>query len=218
MHRVNRIRDAKEYGSLTGFTLIELLVSCFLIVLLGLSMVSVLKIGLKTFQRESKKSLLQDQARIIGDIIYKELNQGIINPDPGGTNPATGYKILSPGVTPTAVIYPNNNGKTANYVEFNEPNYAYYNLSSATFNAYSPQVYKKIKYYVSGSALYRSETTYNSNGSVNASSSAKAAQLANGTITLQVTYKSATKFEIKITIVSGLETEILTTNAYISST
>ncbi|MFP4497055.1 MAG: prepilin-type N-terminal cleavage/methylation domain-containing protein [Vulcanimicrobiota bacterium] len=200
----------KKYKK-NGFTLAELLVAVATFTLLMLTLTSSFLLGVRYMKKTEAASNAQITARNISFAIVSELRQACPNPAAGNT----GYPSIYPSVDPTAILQPNANNHTSNYILFTEPDFSDYDPAAAGFNRFDPDIYQQVKYYVQDNVLYR-EVRKISGGNLQAPVTTPLAEPVNGTIQLQFNYITARTVEIIITVVEnqGDETE----TSYTSST
>jgi len=198
-------KTGKALSWRNGFTLSEVMITVVIFLLFMMSLLGMLIMGLRYLNKANSEIIAQQNCRNILETITTELRQAMPNPAPG----ITGYLSISPPVEPTAVLYPNNNVKTANYIKFTEPNFSYYDPSSLTFNAADPQNYQQVKYYINNNVLYREVKTIDSAGTLSEPTSFALAETPGGSLSMTAKYLTSNKFEISVTVTEnkGHDTE-----------
>jgi|GEM_PF-1706027 len=199
-----------------GFTLAELMVVSVLFLLVSSSIMGVLILALSCWEKADASVAAQQNARLAASIIIADLKQAVINQDPGhGTNPATGYRSISPAVPPTGVLFPNLNQLSRAYLIFNEPNFSAYDPSGATWDPQDPSNYQKVKYYVSSGTLLRQVTKYDSSSQVTSTREDPIAAVNDGSITLTVNYLGTNLFYVEVRAVEKSTSSSSSSKVYI---
>ncbi|MCL5774555.1 MAG: type II secretion system GspH family protein [Firmicutes bacterium] len=198
-----------------GITLSELLVTSVIFLIFTASLMALISMGTGYWKGVDKAINAQEVVYSSIGIIASEMRQGLPDPDPGTGHSPTGYFSIAPPVSPTAILYPNANSQSGNYVEFTEPNNAVYNLSSISFNANDPSNYQRVKYYVNGSVLYRDATTYDSGGNPTGPVTTPIVDAGNGSISVAASYISTNIYSITVTSVQDTKSYNLTYKVFI---
>lgn len=201
-----------------GFTLSEVLVTVSTFLLLSLTILGILITGLRYMSRLETDIDAQNKVMDSIEVITDELRQGIPN------SSSAGYTSITPVVSSTAILMPNNNQKTSNELIFNVPNYdgagsgSQWNPALGITILSNPAYFKKIRYYVENSrTLCREVTTYSSSGAADASSKQELAQISNpdGYIKLDLTWLKSDLVEVKVTCNEGYRDFVGTEKAYL---
>ncbi|MCD4784399.1 MAG: hypothetical protein K8T10_11315 [Candidatus Eremiobacteraeota bacterium] len=151
-----------------GFSLAEFIVSLGLFLILTSSLAGTLMIGMRCYQASDVDVDFQKSVRDTIEAISNDVRQAVPDDAPGlFGNPATGYKSITPSISPTGVLYPNVNEASTNYIIFNKPDYSYYNPTLASWVPLDPRNFRKIRYFVQNdNEIIREVTLFNSDGSV----------------------------------------------------
>lgn len=191
---MNSIRGKKK--STSGFTLPEIMVASFVFLIFAITLLGTMMMGMRYSRKTSAQIAAQQTCSNIIEAITSELRQAAPNIAPG----TTGYLGISPQVGPTAVLYPNANTTSANYIIFSGINYNNWDPSVPSFNKANADNYRQVRYYVSGSTLFREERLI-SGGSLQTGTPQPLAEARNGSITLRITYQTARQFDVSVTVV-----------------
>lgn len=194
-----------------GITLAELTVVLALFGLFSTTALAALNLAMGHWRNVAQEVDAASSCRFVASTLSNELRQGIPNPAPAATG--TGYRSLSPAVSPTAVLTPNQNARTATEVVFTEPNPASYDPLAAGFNPQDPANYRRVRYYVSGAAVRREVRTYTSSGGV---ASTQDALLASAdTLALSATWVAPDLFDLDVTCTRGRDSAHLRTRVFV---
>lgn len=196
-------------------TLSELLVTSVIFLIFTASLMALISMGTGYWKGVDKVINAQEVVYSSLGVIASEMRQGVPDPDPGTGHSPTGYMSISPYVGPTAILYPNSNNRSGNYVEFTEPNNSVYNLSSTSFSANDPSNYQRVKYYVSGSILYRDVTTYDSSGNPTGPVTTPIVDAGSGSVSMTAAYISTNSYSVTVTSVQDTKSYNLTYKVYI---
>lgn len=213
----------KRQFAINGFSLAEFLITLGLFMILVASLSGTLMIGLRYYRESNLGVDVQKAVRDSIEYMTDDLRQAVPNEDPGifGNQP-TGYRIISPSIVSTGVIYPNVNTPKTDYLIFNKPNYTYYDPGNVNWNALDPRNFKKIRYYIQdGNKLKREVILFKSDGKEDSKTSHSVAEIDNGSIKLTCNYVynsgSIPYYRISITATSGKKTFSLSSNCVIPS-
>ena len=186
---MKRNQKIKSYG---GFSLAELLISIGLFLILITSLFGTLMIGLRTYRKNSQKSMIQLTVQNAVETMVNELRQATPNEDPGlFGNPPRGYKVVGSSfmsaqspIDATGVIIPNVNEKSVDdSLTFNKPDYNYYKPEDPAWVPLDPRNFVTISYSVkNGNTIMREEVLYNSDGTIASKSEDPVAEIPEGTI------------------------------------
>lgn len=207
------------YKGRRGFTLSEVLVTVATFLLLSLTILGILITGLRYMTRLETDIEAQNKVMDSIERITDELRQGIPNSD--GT---TGYASITPVVSSTAILKPNNNQKTSNELIFNVPNYdgagsgSQWNPGLGISILSNPAYFKKIRYYVENNKiLYREVTTYNASSAADTPIKQEVASVSNpdGYLKLDLTWLKSDLVEVKVTCNEGYHDFVGTEKAYL---
>jgi prepilin-type N-terminal cleavage/methylation domain-containing protein len=184
----------KVPGRRSGMTLPEVMVAAVIFLLFSTSLISVLSLGMDYLQIGQQKILAQGNARMVADCIISELKQAIPNP-----NATTGYPGITPAIVPSAVLYPNSNNRSADYIIFTEPNPLNYAPYTSGWSYENASNYQTVRYYVSSGTVYREMKRFDSAGNQVSVASDPVARTSEGTISLSFSYLSGRLFSVSVT-------------------
>lgn len=161
-------------------------------------MYSAIRLGTRTFTRNTAYVNLKESAQVLANAITNEAKQAVTNSSLG----SSGYLGVSPSIGPGGVLYPNENstGLTTNYIQFNEINGTNFDPTVSGFSRTNPENYLKVRYYTLQGVVYREQITYDSTGTVLQTTNDAFAQLDNGIIDISVSYVSKKEYELVITV------------------
>lgn len=187
------MRNLIRNKSSRGFTLPEVLVTFTTFMVFSSALFGTLILGLKYMEKAEAELSAQSTCRNIISTISGELRQGTVNSDSG----ESGYQAVTPSIEASAVLYPNKNSVTTDYVLFTEPNFANFDPSESTFDRTNPDNYQQVRYFTENKTLYREIKTIQS-GKLQDAQKDPIAEVLNGEIELQVKYLTTNKFELTV--------------------
>lgn len=211
----------REHRLNNGFSLSEFMVSLGLFLILTSSLAGTLIIGMRYYKASDVSVDVQKSVRDTIEAISNDVRQAVPNDDPGlFGNPPTGYKSITPSISPTGVLYPNVNLTSTNYIIFNKPDYSYYNPTSTSWVPLDPRNFRKIRYFIqNGNEVMREVTLFNSDGTVLSTHQDSQAIVKDGSIQLicsmQYSYDKNPFYHARVIASEGKKTSSLSANCRI---
>jgi type II secretory pathway component PulJ len=213
---------SKKTHNSKGHTLAEVMISLASFMILSAVIASALLLGSRYFKIVEESIQAKRLIRDCMDIMTADMNEAIPNPDPGSTNPPTGYLGVKPPPPkagsmeaivltdlnkpklqpPTAFLMPNINKKTSDHVIFNKPNFDNFDPTREGFYRDGAENYKVVRYYVQDNTLYREEKTMNPDSSYNAPEVLPIAGVDSGTLSISAKHINLRTVELTINLVS----------------
>ncbi len=209
----------KTKRSKKGITLMELLVTMGIFALMAGSILATFKLAVGYWNSGTSQNSAEMAARLAFQAVQAELSQAVV--DPTTDSGSSGYLSISPSILalqspyndPTGILMPNANStqQTSQVVIFDEPA----DPAAFTPGSQDPANYKQIEYQISnGNTLERVVTYYNAAGGSANQKTYPAAEIKNGTLTLQATYVSAYSLDLQVSAEQNGETYTLSSFVY----
>lgn len=194
-----------------GFTLAELTVWLVLYALVATTVLGTMILAVRAWSASMARVHVQQTVRLSLSAMAAEVREGIVDPDPGGALPSTGFAGISPAVAATAILMPNANSINASELTLTVPFGDNYDPSRSGWSSTDPSNYRRIRYYMKGAALHREQVTWSSSGAVAATvDDVLAAPTASGTLQFSTTYLSPTSVTVTLYAAEGTTTYTLT--------
>jgi type II secretory pathway pseudopilin PulG len=189
-----------------GFTIPEVLVSTITFVILSTIILSSFVIAMRFMNTTDKKVAAHNICQGALDVIISEIRQAVPNLDTGYGNTPSGYLRLSPPVSKTAILMPNQNVKTAKEIIFTEPafNNTDLHLDDPTkfkFEKIRPETFQLVRYFVNTNGqVVREVRPIGTNSQYGTPTTTIVAEAEQGIFELDVTYVSPRSCEIRLRI------------------
>jgi type II secretory pathway pseudopilin PulG len=203
-----------------GHTIAEVLVSLASFLVLTTVIAGALTIAVNYLKMTEESIQAKRLIRNCMDIITADINEAIPNPDPGLTNPPTGYLSIEPPPPPggsmeaevlsalkrkktqkpTAFLLPNINMITSNQLVFNKPDFDKFNPLDENFVLDKPENYKVIRYYIESDTLHREEKTINADGTYSSPDIIPIAGIDNGKMSISAKFVDLRTIHLTINV------------------